>query len=101
MRYLSDLGRMNLIPRILNQMDYFVSYVAVPAATGVVMWASVRNIPGLVNRIGIKSNYAKKFIEGDPQYGFEDQFQRMFYSKPLCVENFVDFFNIKNDNRTV
>ena len=52
-------------------------------------------------RIGIKSNYAKKFIEGDPQYGFEDQFQRMFYSKPLCVENFVDFFNSKNDIRTV
>lgn len=52
-------------------------------------------------RIGIKSNYAKKFIEGDPQYGFEDQFQRMFYSKPLCVENFVGFLKSKNDIKTV
>jgi len=52
-------------------------------------------------RLGIKSDYAKKFIDGNPQYEYEDQFQRMFFSKPLCVENFMDFFKNKNDIETV
>ena len=48
-------------------------------------------------RIGIKLDYGKKFIDIDPQYEYEDQFQRMFFSKPLCVENFMGFFKNKND----
>ena len=51
-------------------------------------------------KIGIKSDYAKKFIEGDPQYRYEDQYQRMFYSKPLCVKDFLNFIKNKSDIKT-
>lgn len=52
-------------------------------------------------KMGLKTYYAKKFIEGDPIYEYEDQFHRMFFSKPLCVKDFVDFFNSKKDIETV
>ncbi len=52
-------------------------------------------------RMGIRSNYAKKFIDGDPQYGYEDQYHRMFYSKPLCVKDFLNFFKSKKNIKTV
>ena len=52
-------------------------------------------------RIGLKTYYAKKFIAGDPQYEYEDQFHRMFFSKPLCVKDFIDFFSSKNEIKTV
>jgi len=52
-------------------------------------------------RIGLKTYYAKKFIAGDPLYEYEDQFHRMFFSKPLCVKDFMDFFSSKKEIKTV
>ena len=42
-------------------------------------------------KVGVNTNYAKKFIECDPQYKYEDQYIRMFHSKPLCVKDFLNF----------
>ena len=42
------------------------------------------------------TTYTKKFIDGDPQYRYEDRFHIMFFSKPLCVKDFIDFLKVKN-----
>lgn len=52
-------------------------------------------------RLGFKTYYAKKFIEGDPQYGYEDQYTRMFYSKPLCLLDFQNFLAEKSEIKSI
>ncbi len=64
--------------------------------------AIFKTYSGKINsKLGIKTDYAKKFIDGDPQYEYEDQYIRMFYSKPLCVNDFLNFFKNKKDIKTV
>ena len=52
-------------------------------------------------KVGVNTNYAKKFIEGDPQYKYEDQYIRMFHSKPLCVKDFLNFVKNKHGIKSV
>lgn len=50
----------------------------------------------LKTKLGMKTKYGKKFIEGVPNYTYEEFFARMFYSKPVCLHDFIKFISNKN-----
>jgi len=50
----------------------------------------------LKTKIGLKTKYGKRFIEDDSEFTRDEFFSRMFYSKPVCLNDFMKFVSEKN-----
>jgi predicted TPR repeat methyltransferase len=53
------------------------------------------------SRLGKKTEYGKRFKEDFFGIGFEFQYERMFYSKPLSILDFINFVNTKSQINSI